>query len=72
MASVLDHFKFSLHSELEALERELVQSVTERIAREGKSFPGDTNTVEAVVTIDLDAVMRSASSCRVVTHKEKE
>jgi hypothetical protein len=72
MASILDHFKFSLHTELEALERELVQTVQERIVKEGGAFPGEINKIEALVEVDLDAVLRSSASCRTVRQVQQE
>lgn len=66
MANVLDHFKFSIHAALEGLEQELVQIVQERLVKEGKSFPGGVNLIEGTVKVDLNAVCRSASSCRTV------
>lgn len=66
MPNVLEHFRFSIHNELEALERELIQTVQERLLKEGKAFPGEESFIEARVVVDLHAVLRSSSSCRVV------
>lgn len=63
---LIDVFQFTLHKELEALERELVQLIAERVLKEGDSFPGEVSTIEATVVVDLHAVLRTASSCRVV------
>lgn len=70
MATVLDIFKFSLHDELESLERELVQTVQERILKEGDAFPGSVNKVKAVVEIDLTKVLTTSLSTHVVRQEE--
>lgn len=63
---LIDAFKFILHAELEALEQELVQKVAERVLKEGDSFPGEVDKIEAVIEVDLNAVLRTAASCRIV------
>lgn len=63
---LIDVFQFTLHSELEALERELVQTIAERVLKEGDSFPGEVDKIEAIVVVDLNAVLRTATSCRTV------
>lgn len=70
MANVLDQFKFSLHGELEALERDLVQMVQERIIKEGSAFPGEVNKIEARLMVDLNVVVQNAASCRTVQQLE--
>jgi hypothetical protein len=72
MATALDIFKFSLHGELESLEREIVQTIQDRIVREGDAFPGVANKVVATVEVDLDKVVTSSLSCRIVRHELKE
>lgn len=59
-------FQFTLHEALEGLEQELVQLIRERILKEGDAFPGEVNTIEALVVVDLSAVLRTQASCRVV------
>lgn len=66
MANVLDTFKFTLHSTLEGLERDLVQHVQERLLKEGESFPGEDNRIEATVVVDLDAIRGTAASSRAI------
>lgn len=70
MATVLDIFKFSLHGELEALERELVQTVQERMLKEGNKFPGTVDKITGTIEIDLTKVLTSSLSCRVVKQSE--
>lgn len=70
MANALDIFKFALHDELEALERELVQTVQERVLKEGSSFPGEVKKISAAIEIDLDKVQNSALSCRTIRQTE--
>lgn len=66
MATVFDIFGFVLRSELDGLEQELVQTVRERILREGDAFPGVANKIVATIEVDLDKVVRSSTSCRTV------
>jgi hypothetical protein len=63
MANSLDIFGFVLHDTLEGLERQLVQTVKERIMKEGDAFPGPANKVVATIEVDLNNIVLSAASC---------
>jgi hypothetical protein len=63
---LIDVFEYTLHKTLEGLEQELVQLIRERVLKEGDAFPGEVNKIEATVEVDLNAVLRTASSSRVV------
>jgi hypothetical protein len=65
----IDTFKFNLHSELEALEREVVQSVSERILKEGDAFPAGENKLTATLVVDLEKVKTSALTVRSVVQE---
>lgn len=65
-------FQFTLHEALEGLEQELVQLIRERILKEGDAFPGEVNKIEATVMVDLNAVLRSQASCRIVRQVQQE
>jgi hypothetical protein len=70
MANQLDVFKFVLHDTLEGLERDLVQTVGERVLKEGDAFPGETSKIVATVEVDLNAVIQATASCRTVVQKK--
>ena len=71
MPHFLDTFKFNLHSELEALERELTQVVSERILKEGDAFPGEESKLVATVNVDLEKIKESAATVRSVVQEGK-
>lgn len=64
MADFLKLFQYNLHQELEALERELVEVIKQRVVKEGEDFPGEASVLQATVEVDLNAVLRSSSSTR--------
>lgn len=66
MANVLEIFGFVLHDTLESLERELMNTVKDRILKEGDAFPGKVNKVQATIEVDLNNIVRSAAACRTV------
>jgi hypothetical protein len=70
MANSLDIFGFVLHDTLEGLERQLVQTVKERIIKEGDAFPGSSDKIVATVTVDLNKILKSAASCHTVQQLE--
>lgn len=70
MANQLDIFAYVLHGTLEGLEQELVQTVRDRVLKEGSAFPGKVSKIQATVEVDLNSIVRSAASCRVVKQVE--
>jgi hypothetical protein len=72
MANQLDVFKFVLHDTLEGLEREIVQTVGERVLKEGDAFPGAANKVVATVEVDLNAINQASASCHHVRQELRQ